>query len=140
MANIAVDILHPPDVDYLLPRYASTCTCTWQTQNHADSAGLYGNNIGLNAQTAMQVPDEQVPRLELGSKLAFMNWIWYLCYIWCLKGVLLCLYNKLTSVLPSPSLALPPQQPSKLTQLANYCTEKERTASTSSGPHPASAS
>lgn len=139
MAGIDVDIFHPPDVDYLLPWYASTCTCTWQTQNHADSAGLYGNNIGLNAQTAMQVPDEQVPRLELGSKLAFMNWIWYLCYIWCLKGVLLCLYNKLTSVPPPQPLPWccnsfqPPQ-------LANYCTEKERTANTSSGPHPASAS
>lgn len=58
--------------------------------------GVFGNNIGLNAVTAMQVPDSQVPRLELGSKLAFMNWIWYLCYIWSLKGVLLCLYNKLT--------------------------------------------
>ncbi|ODM15892.1 hypothetical protein SI65_08733 [Aspergillus cristatus] len=58
--------------------------------------GVFGNNIGLNTVTAMQVPDSQVPKLELGSKLAFMNWIWYMCYIWCLKGVLLCLYNKLT--------------------------------------------
>lgn len=64
--------------------------------------GLYGNNIGLNEQTAMLVPDAQVPHLELGSKLAFMNWIWYLCYIWCLKGVLLCLYNKLTYGLTLP--------------------------------------
>lgn len=32
----------------------------------------------------------------LGSKLVFMNWIWYICYIWSLKGVLLCLYYKLT--------------------------------------------
>jgi hypothetical protein len=29
-----------------------------------------------------------------------MNWIWYICYIWCLKGVLLCLYWKLTYVNP----------------------------------------
>lgn len=61
-------------------------------------AGVFGNNIGLNSVTAMQVLDSQVPKLELGSKLAFMNWIWYMCYIWCLKGVLLCLYNKLTYV------------------------------------------
>lgn len=54
----------------------------------------------------MQVPDSQVPKLVLGSKLAFTNWIWYLCYIWCLKGVLLCLYNKLTCV--SPVLTLTP--------------------------------
>ncbi|KAE8146585.1 hypothetical protein BDV25DRAFT_48283 [Aspergillus avenaceus] len=58
--------------------------------------GIFGNNIGLNYETAMQVPESKVPDLVLGSKLAFMNWIWYLCYIWCLKGVLLCLYNKLT--------------------------------------------
>lgn len=57
----------------------------------------------------MQVPDSQVPKLVLGSKLAFTNWIWYLCYIWCLKGVLLCLYNKLTCV--SPVLTLTPITP-----------------------------
>jgi hypothetical protein len=60
--------------------------------------GLYGNNIGLNEQTAMLVPDSKVADMILGSKLAFMNWIWYICYIWCLKGVLLCLYWKLTYV------------------------------------------
>ncbi|OQE80931.1 hypothetical protein PENNAL_c0043G03538 [Penicillium nalgiovense] len=58
--------------------------------------GVYGNNIGLNEQTAMLVPDSKIPHMILGSKLAFMNWIWYICYIWCLKGVLLCLYWKLT--------------------------------------------
>ncbi|KAJ5237733.1 hypothetical protein N7489_007824 [Penicillium chrysogenum] len=60
--------------------------------------GVYGNNIGLNEQTAMLVPDSKIPHMILGSKLAFMNWIWYICYIWCLKGVLLCLYWKLTYV------------------------------------------
>lgn len=59
-------------------------------------AGILGNNIGLNAETAMLVPESQIPDMVLGSKLAFMNWIWYMSYIWCLKGVLLCLYWKLT--------------------------------------------
>ncbi|CDM35709.1 unnamed protein product [Penicillium roqueforti FM164] len=58
--------------------------------------GVYGNNIGLDEQTAMLVPDSKISDMILGSKLAFMNWIWYICYIWCLKGVLLCLYWKLT--------------------------------------------
>ncbi|KAJ6035051.1 uncharacterized protein N7446_009811 [Penicillium canescens] len=58
--------------------------------------GLFGNNIGLNDKTAMLVPDSKMHNMILGSKLAFMNWIWYICYIWCLKGVLLCLYWKLT--------------------------------------------
>ena len=53
----------------------------------------------------MQVPESQIPDMILGSKLAFMNWIWYMCYIWCLKGVLLCLYWKLTYVPVSLSFA-----------------------------------
>lgn len=44
----------------------------------------------------MLVPTSKIPDMILGSKLAFMNWIWYMCYIWCCKGVLLCLYFKLT--------------------------------------------
>jgi len=59
---------------------------------------ILGNNIGLNAKTAMLVPESKIPNMILGSKLAFMNWIWYLCYMWCLKGVLLCVYWKLTCV------------------------------------------
>lgn len=71
----------------------------------------FGNNIGLNAQTAMEVPDSKVADLTMGSKLAwvkqarrsyvgadksrFMNWMWYICLIWCLKGVLLTIYVKL---------------------------------------------
>ncbi|KAJ5775877.1 uncharacterized protein N7511_000888 [Penicillium nucicola] len=60
--------------------------------------GVFGNNIGLNDKTALLVPDSKIHNMILGSKLAFMNWIWYVCYIWCLKGVLLCLYWKLTYV------------------------------------------
>lgn len=79
----------------------------------------------------MQVPDSQVPQLVLGSKLAFMNWIWYLCYIWCLKGVLLCLYNKLTLVYPITLL---------YTYITTYTTQAkqadsmEKTRNTSSNP------
>ncbi|KAJ5609708.1 hypothetical protein N7528_010275 [Penicillium herquei] len=57
---------------------------------------IYGSNIGLNKTTAMEVPDSEMPDMILGSKLAFMNWIWYMSYLWCLKGVFLCLYWKLT--------------------------------------------
>ncbi|KAI9667258.1 MAG: hypothetical protein M1821_000072 [Bathelium mastoideum] len=69
----------------------------------------YGNNIGLNDQTAMEVPASKVPSLVLGSKLAFMNWIWYLCFIWSLKGVLLSLYAKMATdfgiiLIPMPLL------------------------------------
>ncbi|KAL4989897.1 hypothetical protein BDW68DRAFT_175453 [Aspergillus falconensis] len=59
--------------------------------------GILGTNIGLNEKTATLVPENKISDMILGSKLAFMNWIWYICYIWCLKGVLLCLYWKLTA-------------------------------------------
>ncbi|GAB1742842.1 hypothetical protein NU219Hw_g8549t1 [Hortaea werneckii] len=55
----------------------------------------YGNNVGLNEKTAMQVPAEDVSRLTLGSKIAFMNWLWYISLLWSLKGVLLTLYTKI---------------------------------------------
>lgn len=91
-----LDLLHPPN-GYYLPSWYVTLSIQYRSLAN-DNEGVFGNNIGLNATTAMQVPDTQVPKLVLGSKLAFMNWIWYLCYVWCLKGVLLCLYNKLTYV------------------------------------------
>ncbi|OQE19994.1 hypothetical protein PENSTE_c014G00153 [Penicillium steckii] len=69
---------------------------TMQTVNIYEME-LLGNNIGLNAKSAMLIPPNQISDMVLGSKLAFMNWIWYMCYIWCLKGVLICLYWKLTS-------------------------------------------
>ncbi|KAJ5805553.1 uncharacterized protein N7503_003155 [Penicillium pulvis] len=68
--------------------------------------GLYGNNIGLNAVTALEVPDSKIALMTLGSKLAFTNWIWYISYLWSLKGVLLCLYWKLTQGLRTQRLVL----------------------------------
>ncbi|KAF2142680.1 uncharacterized protein K452DRAFT_318259 [Aplosporella prunicola CBS 121167] len=56
----------------------------------------YGNTVGLTPETALQVPDSEVARLTLGSKLAFINWIFYISFIWCLKVVLLSLYQKIT--------------------------------------------
>ncbi|KAE8356256.1 hypothetical protein BDV28DRAFT_127282 [Aspergillus coremiiformis] len=58
--------------------------------------GTIGANVGLNDQTAMQVPDNRIPTLVLGSKLTFLSWVWYIFYIWCLKGMLMCRYTKLT--------------------------------------------
>ncbi|GIZ38613.1 hypothetical protein CKM354_000202500 [Cercospora kikuchii] len=56
---------------------------------------LFGNNIGLDEATAMQVPDDKLPRMILGSKLAVINWYWYITLLWSLKGVLLMVYVKL---------------------------------------------
>ncbi|KAJ5577709.1 uncharacterized protein N7459_006673 [Penicillium hispanicum] len=48
--------------------------------------GRYSSNIGLNEKTALLIPESSMASLTLGSRLAFMNWIWYMCFIWCLKG------------------------------------------------------
>ncbi|KAK5128261.1 hypothetical protein LTR85_002928 [Meristemomyces frigidus] len=76
----------------------------------AGAAMSYGNNIGLDKTTALEVPDSKIPDLVMGSKLAFLNWIWYMCFIWCLKGVLLNLYYKIGTdfgiiLIPMPLLA-----------------------------------
>ncbi|KAL2843725.1 hypothetical protein BJY01DRAFT_248501 [Aspergillus pseudoustus] len=36
----------------------------------------------------MVVPEDKVSNMIFGSKLAFINWIWYMCYIWCLKAAI----------------------------------------------------
>lgn len=59
--------------------------------------GVFGSNIGLNAQTALEVPVEMEADLILGSKIAFMNWIWYISMIWSLKAMLLILYSRIST-------------------------------------------
>ncbi|KAI3323400.1 hypothetical protein HD806DRAFT_535225 [Xylariaceae sp. AK1471] len=69
------------------------------------TCGAIGSNIGLNEQTALAVPDGDVPRLAEGSKLAYAAWIFFILLIWTLKGVLLLLYNRLTMGLWQHNLA-----------------------------------
>ncbi|KAH7118298.1 hypothetical protein EDB81DRAFT_952672 [Dactylonectria macrodidyma] len=69
------------------------------------TCGHLGNNIGLNEETALEVPDNEVPRLVKGSKHAFVAWVFYILLIWSLKGVLLFLYNRLTMGLRQQKLA-----------------------------------
>ncbi|GME23932.1 uncharacterized protein K452DRAFT_318259 [Neofusicoccum parvum] len=57
---------------------------------------IYGYNTGLTTETALLVPDSQLPSLVLGSKIAFGVWITYICYVWSLKIVLLSLYRRVT--------------------------------------------
>ena len=46
----------------------------------------------------MEVPDDQVAALRLGSIHAFIAWLSYIFMAWSFKGVLLLLYNQLTYV------------------------------------------
>lgn len=54
----------------------------------------YPTNIGLDKETAMQVPDDKVPLLVRGSKIAHFSWTMYICMIFAFKGVMLCLFRK----------------------------------------------
>lgn len=46
----------------------------------------------------MEVPDSEVPKLRQGGIYAFVAWISYICLVWSFKGVLMFLYNRITSV------------------------------------------
>ncbi|KAI5924177.1 hypothetical protein F4810DRAFT_719425 [Camillea tinctor] len=69
------------------------------------TCGYFGNNIGLNSETAMAIPDADVPRIVKGSKHAYVAWVFYILLIWTLKMVLLFLYNRLTMGLWQQKLA-----------------------------------
>ncbi|KAL4932958.1 uncharacterized protein BDV17DRAFT_299478 [Aspergillus undulatus] len=57
---------------------------------------VYASNIGLNEETAAQVPDDQVEFLRKGSIFAFIAWLSYIFMVWSFKAVLLFLYSRLT--------------------------------------------
>lgn len=83
-----------------------------------NQAELYGNNIGLDAKSAMLVPNSQMHDIILGSQVAFINSGRYISRAWWLKGVKLCLYWRSTSVaLPYVRAACPDPM--------DYCTLRQ---------------
>ena len=63
------------------------------------SVAKYPTNIGLNEVTAMQVPDERIPSIQRGSKIAHFSWTMYICMIFSFKGVMLTLFRKVRYVM-----------------------------------------
>lgn len=57
-------------------------------------SAAYPTIIGLDAESAMQVPDEDIPALQRGSKLAHFSWSIYICMLFAFKGVMLCFFKK----------------------------------------------
>ncbi|KAL4987331.1 hypothetical protein BDW68DRAFT_177935 [Aspergillus falconensis] len=57
---------------------------------------VYSSNIGLNEETAAQVPDDQIEFLRKGSIFAFIAWLSYIFMVWSFKAVLIFLYSRLT--------------------------------------------
>ncbi|KAK2808019.1 hypothetical protein FQN50_005101 [Emmonsiellopsis sp. PD_5] len=58
---------------------------------------VFDSNIGLNEETAMLVPDSEIPRRRKGAIFAFIAWLCYIFLVWAFKGVLMFLYNRLTT-------------------------------------------
>ncbi|KAL4799610.1 hypothetical protein BDV19DRAFT_385378 [Aspergillus venezuelensis] len=67
---------------------------------------VYSSNIGLNDETAMQIPEEQVRSYRIGSICAFVAWLAYIFAVWAFKGVLVFLYTRLTMGLWQHRLSL----------------------------------
>ncbi|KAL5044880.1 hypothetical protein BDW71DRAFT_198762 [Aspergillus fruticulosus] len=67
---------------------------------------VYKSNIGLNTQTALEVPDSEVPMYKTGSVCAFVAWLAYILAVWAFKAVLVFLYTRLTMGLWQHRLSL----------------------------------
>lgn len=57
--------------------------------------GIYGNGVGLTTETAKLLSEDEIESRTKGAKLLFAAWMFYMGFIWSLKGALLCLYWKL---------------------------------------------
>ncbi|KAL4969811.1 uncharacterized protein BDV14DRAFT_195341 [Aspergillus stella-maris] len=67
---------------------------------------VYDSNIGLNDETAMQIPDHEIRSYRIGSICAFVAWLAYILAVWAFKGVLVFLYTRLTMGLWQHRLSL----------------------------------
>ena len=60
------------------------------------SAGQNGTNIGVTDDVGVTLTDAEIAKLEFGSKCLLAGWNFYVTLIWCLKGCMLCFYNRIT--------------------------------------------
>ncbi|KAL2827219.1 hypothetical protein BDW59DRAFT_179220 [Aspergillus cavernicola] len=67
---------------------------------------VYSSNIGLDTETALQVPDSEVNSYKIGSVCAFVAWLAYILAVWSFKAVLVFLYTRLTMGLWQHRLSL----------------------------------
>ncbi|KAL2689972.1 hypothetical protein Neosp_004037 [[Neocosmospora] mangrovei] len=55
-----------------------------------------GTNIGVTDEMGAKLTDAQIAKLEFGSKCLLAGWNFYVTLIFCLKGVMLCFYSRMT--------------------------------------------
>ena len=70
--------------------------------------GRYGTNIGIYDEIGATLTDDEISKLEFGSKCLLMGWNFYVTLIWALKGCVLCFYNRITYVSSDPRVKGPP--------------------------------
>ncbi|KAK7407881.1 hypothetical protein QQX98_009940 [Neonectria punicea] len=58
--------------------------------------GQNGTNIGITNEIGATLTDAEIARMEFGSKCLLAGWNFYVTLIWCLKGTMLCFYNRMT--------------------------------------------
>lgn len=59
-------------------------------------SGQNGTNIGVTNEIGATLTDEEIAKREFGSKCLLAGWNFYVTLIWCLKGTMLCFYNRMT--------------------------------------------
>ncbi|KAM0439879.1 hypothetical protein ACHAPT_000977 [Fusarium lateritium] len=60
--------------------------------------GQNGTNIGVTDEMGAKMTDAQKAKLEFGSKCLLAGWNFYVTLIFCLKGVMLCFYSRMTDI------------------------------------------
>ncbi|KAF7554397.1 hypothetical protein G7046_g6838 [Stylonectria norvegica] len=58
--------------------------------------GQNGSNVGITTEKGAALTQAEIKRMEFGSKCLLAGWNFYVALIWCLKGSMLCFYNRMT--------------------------------------------
>jgi hypothetical protein len=58
--------------------------------------GQSGTNIDVTDEMGANMTAAEIAKREFGSKCLLAGWNFYVTLIFCLKGVMLCLYSRMT--------------------------------------------
>ncbi|KND90932.1 hypothetical protein TOPH_04311 [Tolypocladium ophioglossoides CBS 100239] len=76
---------------------ASTSCLPIRRHSHITlQTGQNGTNIGITDEKGALLTEEEISKLEFGSKCLLAGWNFYVTLIWTLKGCMLCYYNRIT--------------------------------------------
>lgn len=81
------------NVGLIPPSWYSNKSCVL-TQRVQHVKAEFPTIIGLNAETALLVPDDRIAAYQRGSTIAHFDWVVYICMVFSFKGVMLCVLRK----------------------------------------------